>query len=612
MSRLWIMFVFAVIGAMLLALPPITAQDSIVFATNTPRADTPRVTAVLLTPEQPLERYALRLWLEQDMLSVILGQVQLLTPGDTEREQAIRLLQYELEWRFPGAPRDPFQREQLLDAMLAAPRGSVDMRNVVRPYIEVALNAYHPSFNGASSFDYNGFHVEITPANLDGVGALDAMIHTRYVTDSSEVLYEDYVLSQIDAGDVYRILKAMPSFPAAPLGDVETIRLERIGDVNRDGLDELAVSTQSSDVNQRMEIYGWRNGEIVSLVEPGQALAFGEIVNWPLDGTRLTVAQYQVESPAWGCLGEAPVDWTWNNNFFRPTVDPGGYTFVGSMACLLYGEEPLYELPTEEAINTIQSILSLSTSEEAAAAERAAMVVAMLNYLGGRGDAALETIQELSANAEPGSWLEQQTDAFLAAAGQPDATPVQICAALEAASEYGACDVDQVLTRLLREQPLRRNEAIEEQLSDLGITVLDMLTVSEVGHFNREAVHFNLAGDRWWQFAPLAADVYTAEKIAAPPGFEPRATPPPQVAPPPFVYEALMARGDVTGTLNVLNNAALANPGIPPSPAMRYLQALGYDLLADRITARQSYLSLWLDNTESIWGQLAAVHLERR
>jgi len=45
---------------------------------------------------------------------------------------------------------------------------------------------------------------------------------------------------------------------------------------------------------------------------------------------------------------------------------------------------------------------------------------------------------------------------------------------------------------------------------------------------------------------------------------------------------------------------------------MRYLQALGYDLLADRITARQSYLSLWLDNTESIWGQLAAVHLERR
>lgn len=613
-QRLLIVFLIALIGS--LALTPTAAQDPIVFATNTPRAETaPSVSLLALRPEQPLERYALRLWLEQDLLTVILGQVQSLTPGDTEREQAIRLLQYELEWRFPGAPRDPFQREQLLEAMLAAPRGSVDMRHVVRPTIEGVLNQLRPSFNSTASFEQNGFLIEVTPANLDGAGALDAMIHTRYpvgAADSSEVIYADYVLAQIDAAGAYRILRATPESPAAPIGDIGSVRLERIGDVNQDGLDELAVSWRSSDVNQHMGIYGWRNGEIVSLIEPGQALVFGEIVNWPLEGTTLTVAQYRVESPAWGCLGEVPVDWAWSNNFFRPTVDPDGYTFLGSMACLLYGAEPLYETPAQEATNTIQSILSLSTGEEDAVAERAAMVVAMLNYLEGRDGVALETVQQLAADAEPGSWLAEQAGAFLTAAAEPDATPVQICAALQAASEYGACDVDQLLMRLFTEQPLRRDQPIEAQLSDLGITVLDTVTISEVGRFNREAVHFNLAGDRWWQFAPLAPDVYTAEKIDAPPGFEPVATPPAQVTPPASAYEMLMTQGDVAATLNVLNNAVLANPGAPLSPAVRYLQALGYDLLADRTTARQSYLSLWVDDTESIWGQLAAVHLERR
>jgi|FLYN01.1.fsa_nt_gi hypothetical protein len=611
--RLLIVILFSLIGSLLLAWPlmPITAQEPIVFATNTPRAQ--QMSAPILTPEPPLDRYALRLWLERDLLAVLLDQVQRLTPGDVEREQAIRLLQYELEWRFPGAPHNSVQREQLLQAMLAAPRASVDMRRVVRASIADWLNRLRPSFSSAASFEQAGFLIEITPANLDGVAPLDAMLHTRYpAAESAETIYEDYVLAQVDPAGSYHILNATPAFPAAPLGDIQSIRLERIGNVNEDGLDELAVSVQTGDVNQYMEIYGWRNGQIVSLVEPGQALAFGEIVNWPRNSTTITVSQYRVESPAWGCLGEVPVEWRWSNNFFRPTIDPDGYTFVGSIACLLYGAEPFFEMPPQEAINTIQSILSVSTGEEEAAAQRAAMIVAMLNYMGGRDGVALETVRELLANAEPGSWLEQQAQAFLAAAEQPDATPVQVCAALQAASEHGACDVDQLLTRLFVEQPLRRDQPIEAQLAEMGISVLDMLTISEVGRFNREAVHFNLAGDRWWQFAPLAPDVYTAEKIAPPPGYEPASTPPPEITPPPSAYTSLLAQGDVASTLNVLNNAVLANPDAPLSSAVRYLQALGYDLLADRAAARQAYLSLWVEDTESIWGQLAAVHLERR
>jgi hypothetical protein len=495
--------------------------------------------------------------------------------------------------------------------MLAAPRGSVDMRQAVRPYIAILLNELRPSFGSTSVFDHNGFQVDITPADIDGAAPLDAMIHTRYAVD--EALYEDYVLAQIDQNGVYQVVESSPSYPAAPLGDIESIRLERIGDVNRDGLDELAVSVQRSDVNQRMDIYGWRNGQVISFIEPGQGLFFGELINWPLENDHLTVAMYRVESPAWGCLGEVNVDWDWNSNFFRPTIDPDGYTFLGSMACLLYGEEPLYEQPAQETINTIQSILSLSTGEEEPTAQRAAIVVAMLNYVDGRDSIALETVQELQTNAEPDSWLAQQTSAFLSTAALPDVTPVQICAALQDASEYGACDVDQLLTRLFTEEPLRRAEPIEDQLSSMGITVLDMVTVAEVGRFNREAVHFYMAGDHWWQFAPLDPDVYTAEQIAPPAGYESIiATPQPLITPPPAAYDALVLGNDITTALNILNNAIGENPGASLDSSVRYLQALGYDLLADRTRARQAYLDLWLNDTTSIWGQLAAAHLERR
>ena len=116
-----------------------------------------------------------------------------------------------------------------------------------------------------------------------------------------------------------------------------------------------------------------------------------------------------------------------------------------------------------------------------------------------------------------------------------------------------------------------------------------------------------------WQFAPLEDDVYTAERIAAPAGYGSIvATPMPLITPPPAAYDALVQGNDITTALNILNNAIGANPGADLDSSVHYLQALGYDLLADRTRARQAYLDLWLADTLSIWGQLAAAHLERR
>ena len=84
-------------------------------------------------PDAPFERYALRLWTEAELVDVLLTQIRQLKPGDADRQLAVQLLQNELERRFPGAPRRADLRQQLVTLMLAAPRGSVDMRPAVRP-----------------------------------------------------------------------------------------------------------------------------------------------------------------------------------------------------------------------------------------------------------------------------------------------------------------------------------------------------------------------------------------------------------------------------------------------------------------------------------------------
>src|SRR5690606_9150727 len=95
----------------------------------------------------------------------------------------------------------------------------------------------------------------------------------------------------------------------------------------------------------------------------------------------------------------------------------------------------------------------------------------------------------------------------------PGTTMVQVCAALSEASQYGACNVDDVLSRIFEERPILRSRDIDEQLAELGITVQSQTTLSTVGRADRQAVRFTLAGEHWWAFAPLDPEFYTAERI---------------------------------------------------------------------------------------------------
>ncbi|MBZ0280452.1 MAG: hypothetical protein K8L97_06900 [Anaerolineae bacterium] len=619
---------------LLLWLTPLVAQEG--FATNTPAApsgfatntpvgalnpafptNTPQPTPIIPnTPDAPFERYALRLWDESSLTLMLLEQVMLLKADDSERQLTIRLLQNELRRRFPGAPADLALRESLLAAMLAAPRGSVDMRPVVRPYIEYALNQLKPTFDSTQSVEFEKFGISIIPANLDADGFADAVVGVQYpaeATETSELLYSDYMLVRIDESGIYRVLESNGLFPAAPLNGIESVTLERIGDLNGDRLDEIAVSlTLTGEPNRELMIFGYRGGAPTNLVVPNQQIRYASIEDWPFSGTTLTAREYRVESAAWGCLGERDVNWAWSSNFFRPPTTFDNFTYQSRLGCLMYSIEPIFEKPVEEAIDSIQQIIPQATPEDVQAAGRAAMVLAVLQVFNSDPAGALEQVRQLAANAEPDSWLEAQTTTFLNVANEPNFTPLKLCAALETATANGACSVEQVLMRVFAEQPFRRDEPIAAQAAQLGLTIIDQLTITTVGRLDRQAVHFDLGTNSWWAFAPLDRDVYTAERISPPPGYEATQTLPPIIRPPENAVNALLLENNPEETLNVLDNAIQSNPGVPLDAAARFLQAISYDLLGDRTNARQAYFDLWVAEPDTIWGQLAAAHLERR
>lgn len=629
MSVRRICFIIGVIafGSGLLALTPATAQNiPLVPGTNTPEApalslplmatNTPQpgsIPPVASVPDAPFERYALRLWTETDLVDTLLAQIRQLKPDDAERQLAIRLLQNELERRFPGAPHNADLRQQTTQVMLNAPRGSVDMRLPVRAFIQTMLNRNRPPFDGIRSLDVYGFNITITPANVDGSSATrDAVLHTLYPA-SGDVVYEDYLVAQLDEQGNYRLLAANPPMPVTPLGKVAAINLERLGDVNNDGVDELSLSIDTGDINRELMIYGWRGGSMVNLVEPGERMRFAAIMDWPLQSDSLTTRVYRIESPEWGCLGQRDVAWKWSLNYFRPPDQLDDFTFQNRLACLLYRSEPLFEKPVDKAISTIESILQFAQPDDQTSVQRANMTLAMLHVLEGKNDVAAQQVSQLQTQAQPGSWLALQTAAFMDAVSKPGETPVMVCAALQSASAFGACNVEQVLTRLFTEQPLRRDQPIEAQLATLGINVLDKETITAVGRRDRQAFRFDLTGNQWWAFAPLQPDVYTAEKIGTLPGYEIPSTPLPEIAQPTqAAFDALLVEGNPAAVLNILDNIARANPGVPLASSARFLQALSYDLLADRNTARQRYFALWSEDPMSVWGQLAAAHLEKR
>lgn len=582
---------------------PAAGQDT-PFATNTP-APTP---VQPTTPAAPLNRYALRSWQPGSLVEVLESRIDQLGPGTTELQKAVRLLQYELAQRFPRASGADY--ESLLSAMLDAPAGSVDMRAVVRPYIERIVNGYTGNLP-VQPFAESGFSIEPLPANLDGREPQDVVLHVRYPDTAAPVIYEDYVPLLASESGQYRRLVAR-DLPAGPLADVTGLILMGIGDFNGDRLDEIAISIQRDTINREMRVFGWRGDTLVNLVQPGSPLLFGELVSGLNPNSDIIVKMYREESPAWQCLGEQEITWRWTANFFRPTPAAGGFIFQDTPNCRFYSAEPLFALPTQEALETIQDVMAAVPDETAYVGQRARMTSVVIRAMGGDIGTALAQALELDASAEPGSWLAQQTGAFITALDEPDVKPLRVCAALVAASEYGACDVDAVLARDFEDRPLQRNLPIDEQLASRGITVLEQQTVSQPGRADRQVVRFDLAGPRWWAFAPLDPEVYTAEASDALSTGGATSPPLPVLVAPQGMYDALLVDDDPTLALNMLDNLKRVNPQADISAEIRFLEALSYDMLADRPRAREAYYALWQDAPLSIWGQLAADHLEQR
>ncbi len=634
-----LLLIGSVIGSvgllLVLGLFPLTAQDVLfatntpsvavpLFATNTPSSlvkptsvplllatNTPQPEMMNAAPDASADRYALRRWDDNNLTLTWIDQVRHITADDTDRIMALRLFQQEVIRRFPGAPHTAANREALLQVMLAAPLGAVDMRPVLRPYIEAALNNLKPTFDTTASLTYENFSITIAPANLDGRAGKGAVIYASYIPDNGNPAFRDVALALIDQQGIYRVPQSQSPYPVI---GAQLLGSALVDNLNGDGINELSLTVSVPDeVNSRFYIYGWRNGGVVNLVEPGKQVFYQGTPQSLPDGSGFTVDEYRLEDPIWNCFGSRIVTWRWQNNFFRPPTTMPDFAPRNTVACRLSAVEPLYALPPSDAIRTIGNLTAQAGPDDVEAAGRAAVMVAMLNVLDNKPDVALEQIAQLSTGSQPGTWLDEQVQAFKKAAAQPNTTPLVICAALQAASEHGACDVNAVLTRLFKEQPFNREQSIEEQAAALGLRVIQQIIVHKVGKVDRPAYLFDLAGNQWWAFAPLGKQQYTAEAIPTPAGYElPPAALPTVLTPPQTAYDALLERDNPAEVLNILDTLQRNRPGTPLDSAARFLRALSYDLLADRRQAQPSYYSLWYDDATSVWGQLAAAHLERR
>jgi len=588
----------------------IAAQDN-PFVTNTPPAPDPLVA----TPDAGFDHYALRLWTETDLVEVLISQISRLRRGEDSQRAAINLTWYELGQRFPGAPHHADQRERLWLALLNAPRGSVDLRPLARPLLVEELNATLGAINPGTenTLTLRGVMMQTWPVDWDGSEPIDALLQLRYPADATtdaELLYADFlpVIGSPDIG--YTLLPIPFDLPAAPYDDITAMQLLRLEDLNGDTLTELALGVDTGDSNKELLIVGWRNGQISNLVAPGQTLLYAETPIWAADGS-LTVTTYRVESAAWNCLSSRQERWEWSANYYRPEIAvPVEYRQFDTLGCDLLAAEPIFEQPLAEATIWLNDRLD-GVSPDEPGYDRAQMALAMLYYLAGQTDAAQAQINALSTLAEDNPWLSGQISAFTESTANGVFDPLRVCAALLIQDDSGACNLDQVLTRIFTDNPIRRDADVVEQLRALGLPVLETTTISEVGHADRLVVHLDLTGAEWWAFAPLDRETYTVEPTDPPPGFG-GASLPAQIELPASIYAILLAQQNPALALNTLDNVASANPGAPLSAEARYFQAFCSDMLADRIGARAAYYQLWVDFPGDTWGQLAGAHLERR
>lgn len=563
-----------------------TAQP--IFATNTPRPPDP----LAISPDLPLERYALRLWSAPQLIDVL---VSLLGKGDNSAvySDAVRLMQYEMAWRFPNAPQDALTRQRLFTAMLTAPRGVADMRGVARPLALAAL----------MTGQIDDFHIdEVATLNMDGDGLPDVVYHLRYPADDAlPALYSDYIIVRENASGTLQLASLPQDVYAAPYRDLLGVDLLGTGDYTGDGLDEVIIRQDFDGANDRLVVYGWRGEGITDLATT--PIEFGDVVN--LSSGLLQVVRYEVESEKWGCYRSKGVNWVWASNFFRDVADANpAYLQLNTIGCQLVAAQPLYEKPPAEALSAVQEILASHSADEAGYAQ-AILVIAMLEWLDDQQSSASLRVISLKNTPNLPPSVQRQITLFESAIAQ-NVSPIFACG--ELTPNNGICDVDQLIARLLAEKPISRVGDVQIQLEALGLPALSLTTLSQVGRADRLVATFAITGASQWAFAPLNEDTYIPEKL-------PTITPPVvmQISSiPNTAWTALLVNNDGISALNILDNAIRQNPVLGNLPEVQYFRAFCFDVIGNRPSAVAGYYQLWVANPTSLWGRLAGAHLEAR
>lgn len=597
------------------------------FATNTPPGAADPVPTVSTPtpaprgPEAALDFYASRLWLEGPMIDLIARQIAALSGGGLDAQRALQLSLYELEKRFPGAPRNVEDRQRLIRAMLLAPSGTVDMRSMIRPYLEAEINR-RPN---ETTILFENFRIDLINANFDGgTSGLDAVVHLLYPAGAADApattVYEEYLIATRDTQGRLRFLPTDYELPALPFGGVRALRLQAVADVNRDGLDEVALLVDDGEINQRLFILGARNGRVLDLAAPGTPVRIGGILSWPFDNpdapdTTLRAINLRAEAlpPDWPCLSQIEVTWSYSSNFYRPaTTLNARYERQDTLACALLSAEPLFLLDPSQIRERVLTALS-SYPPGAPGTPRAQLVLAMSFVLNGQLDEARSQAQAVLAAAQPDTWEEGAASALLLALEDGSKTALDICEAAGVAVAAPPCDINSVLERYFTLVTLSTSEDLVAQLINAGFPVVDVARVSQLGRADRTVVRFDLFGSGWWGFSAQRDGTYRAERAETPPEFvtviERRIT---SLNVPATAYTALLVNDNPRDALNILDTLERNNPGVPRGADMRYMRALALDLQANRSEARRLFYELWRDEPGSLWGQLAAEHLERR
>jgi hypothetical protein len=591
--------------------PPIAAAPlAPAFAVNTPP---PSPTAVLPTavpaqpavPDAPVSQYAARLWTEAALIDVLIG---LATTAQAERGEsgsaladdtadALALTAAELERRFPGAPRTPADRARLLDALLALMPAPLDLRVLAARHTADVLDRAQPQ---TDRFEAEGWLFQLTPLAL-GTGETWLVNAAWQPPRAETAAFDGYFAFTRDAAG-WQPIEAAPLLPAAPF-PAARVALERIGDLTGDSADEIAFSIETdSAINRELRIYGVRGARLEDLVLPGETIRFNAITEWAPG--RVVVSEAELRAPLWGCLAERAVEWAYALNQFRPGL-PGPFAPQETLACQLHRFDPLFARSPADAIGIISAALGASARDEGSA-DRAEMVLAMLYTLNGETERATAEVARLRARAEAAGdgWLQAQTAAYQAAAARIEATPLTICYAVSRLGPDAACDFAAVFTRAVAAAPPPLDRPLAESLSALGVPAFTRTTLSEVGRLPREEVAFidDTAGRRWI-FAPTGDGVYVLDAAAVPAS---PALPAPRPAA--GVVSALLGQ-DPAAALGLLD-AWARDAG--QTAQIAFLRAYAYDMLNERTVARDLYYAAWQAQPGTLWGTLAAAHLERR